>query len=106
LAIAQDTRRTLSDTVADLVRRGRRFGNTGAVSRDHSTGLPLVSVGTVVTSEDVRSLEESKFYALGAAPCSRSRSPLARTARRSIAARTEVSEPTTRTLFFARVTAV
>jgi hypothetical protein len=33
-------------------------------------------------------------------------SPVARTALRSIAARTDVSSPTTRTFFFARVTAV
>jgi len=37
---------------------------------------------------------------------SRCANPLARAARRSTAARTEVSDPTTRTLCFARVTAV
>jgi hypothetical protein len=37
---------------------------------------------------------------------SRSRRPVARTARRSIAARTDASGPTTRTLPLARVTAV
>jgi hypothetical protein len=60
LAIARDTHRTLSDTVADLIRRGLRAGNTGAISIDPRTGLPLVSVGTVVTSEDVRSLEDEE----------------------------------------------
>jgi hypothetical protein len=38
--------------------------------------------------------------------CSRCRSPVARTARRPIAARTDASDPTTRTFPFARVTAV
>lgn len=38
--------------------------------------------------------------------CKRCRRPVARTARRSIAARTDASDPTTRTLAFARVTAV
>lgn len=38
--------------------------------------------------------------------CNRIRNPLARTARRAIAARTEASDPTTRTLRLARVTAV
>jgi DNA recombination-dependent growth factor C len=57
LAIARDTRRTLSETVADLIRRGLRADSSTAVSIDPRTGLPLVSVGTVVTSEDVRSLE-------------------------------------------------
>jgi hypothetical protein len=60
LAIARDTRRTLSETVADLMRRGLGSGSTAGVSRDPRTGLPLVSVGTVVTSEDVRSLEDEE----------------------------------------------
>ncbi len=59
LAIARDTHRTLSETVADLMRRGLGAGRTAALSEDPRTGLPLVSVGTVVTSEDVRSLIDS-----------------------------------------------
>lgn len=58
LAIARDTHRTLSQTVADLIRRGLAAGGTAAIASDSRTGLPLVSVGTVVTSEDVRSLED------------------------------------------------
>lgn len=60
LAIARDTHRTLSETVADLMRRGLRAGGTATISIDTRTGLPLVSVGTVVTSEDVRSLEDEE----------------------------------------------
>ncbi len=60
LAIARDTRRTLSETVADLIRRGLSAGGTTALSRDPRTGLPLVSIGTVVTSEDVRALEDEE----------------------------------------------
>lgn len=60
LAIARDTHRTLSETVADLIRRGLGAGGTAAISRDPRTGLPLVSVGMVVTSEDVRSLEDGE----------------------------------------------
>ncbi len=60
LAIARDTHRTLSETVADLIRRGLSAGSTAAVSIDSRTGLPLVSVGTVVTSEDVRALEDEE----------------------------------------------
>ena len=60
LAIARDTHRTLSETVADLVRRGLGTGSTAVISIDPRTGLPLVSVGTVVTSEDVRSLEDEE----------------------------------------------
>lgn len=46
---------------------------------------------------------EQRFYC---DDCSRCAKPLARTARRPIAARTEASDPTTRTFRFARVTAV
>lgn len=60
LAIARDTHRTLSETVADLIRRGLGAGRTASLSTDPRTGLPLVSVGTVVTSEDVRSLEDEE----------------------------------------------
>jgi hypothetical protein len=60
LAIARDTHRTLSETVADLMRRGLGAGSTAAICLDPRTGLPLVSVGTVVTSEDVRSLEDEE----------------------------------------------
>ena len=59
-AIARDTHRTLSETVADLIRRGLVANRTAAISVDARTGLPLVSVGTVVTSEDVRSLEDEE----------------------------------------------
>jgi predicted transcriptional regulator len=59
-AIARDTHRTLSQTVADLIRRGLAAGSNTAKSTDPRTGLPLVSVGTVVTSEDVRSLEDEE----------------------------------------------
>lgn len=60
LAIARDTHRTLSETVADLIRRGLGAGNTAAISADPRTGLPVVRVGRVVTSEDVRSLEDEE----------------------------------------------
>ena len=58
-AIARDTRRTLSETVVDLMRRGLGASSSKAVtSEDPRTGLPLVTVGTIVTSEDVRSMED------------------------------------------------
>jgi hypothetical protein len=60
LAIARDTRRSLSETVADLLRRGLNAGGPVAITTDPRTGLPLVSVGTVVTSEDVRSLDDEE----------------------------------------------
>jgi Arc/MetJ family transcription regulator len=58
LSIARDTARTLSETVADLVRRGLGQGGPAEVSRSTRTGLPVVRLGTVITSEDVRALED------------------------------------------------
>lgn len=58
LALAQDTHRTLSETIADLIRRGLRAGSAATISMDPRTGLPLVSVGKVVTSQDALSLED------------------------------------------------
>lgn len=58
LAIARDSRRTLSETVADLMRRGLGHGATAEVYRSPATGLPVIRLGAVVTSEDVRSLED------------------------------------------------
>ena len=60
LAIARDTHRTLSETVADLIRRGLGAASTDAISIDPRKGLPLVSVGKVVTPEEVRSLEDEE----------------------------------------------
>ena len=57
-AIARDTHRTLSETIADLMRRGLGYGAGGSVSRSVRTGLPVVTLGAVITSEDVRSLED------------------------------------------------
>jgi len=57
-AIARDTSRSLSEVVADLVRRGIEPGTTPSPTRSPRTGLPVVSIGRVVTSEDVRALED------------------------------------------------
>jgi hypothetical protein len=58
MAIARDTSRTLSDTVADLMRRGLNSAGGGKVAVSRKTGLPVVRVGHVVTSEDVRNLDD------------------------------------------------
>lgn len=60
-AIARDTHRSLSETVVDLMRRGLGTGAPATeISTDSRTGLPVVSVGTIVTSDDVRSLEDDE----------------------------------------------
>jgi hypothetical protein len=59
-SIARDSARTLSDTVADLVRRGLGAGGEPGVSRSPVTGLPVVRTGRVVTTEDVRALADEE----------------------------------------------
>jgi hypothetical protein len=58
VAIARDTSRTLSETVADLIRRGLSQGGAGEIARSAVTGLPVVRLGTMVTTEDVRALDD------------------------------------------------
>lgn len=60
LSIARDTSRTLSETVADLMRRGLGQGENSRISRSNRTGLPVVSLGRILTTEDVRSLEHDE----------------------------------------------
>jgi predicted transcriptional regulator len=57
-AIARDTHRSLSQTVAGLIRRGLSSGNPGEIARSARTGLPVAHLGRIVTSEDVRRLED------------------------------------------------
>jgi predicted transcriptional regulator len=57
-AIARDTHQTLSQTVAQLMRRGLSSGHSGSPGTSPRTGLPVVDVGRVITSEDVRRLED------------------------------------------------
>lgn len=57
-AIARDTHRSLSATVADLMRRGLGTRQAAAVSPSRRTGLPVVTLGIVITTEDVRALDD------------------------------------------------
>lgn len=57
-AIARDTGRSLGSVVADLMRKGLAPGPAPAPTASARTGLPLVSVGRVVTSDDVRALDD------------------------------------------------
>jgi Arc/MetJ family transcription regulator len=58
VAIARDTHRTLSETVAFLMRRGLGENQEAGLGRSAATGLPVVRLGRMVTSEDVRALED------------------------------------------------
>jgi hypothetical protein len=58
MSIARDTSRTFSDTVADLIRRGLGQPQPAQLARSERTGLPVVRLGTVITTDDVRALED------------------------------------------------
>lgn len=59
-AISRDTHRAFSATIADLLRAASlgQGDNAGAVSQSAKTSLPVVTIGTVITSEEVRSLDD------------------------------------------------
>lgn len=57
-AIARDTSRSLSATIADLVRRGLDDEAGAEIRVSDRTGLPVIHLGTVITSDDVRELED------------------------------------------------
>jgi hypothetical protein len=60
MSIARDTSRSLSETVADLMRRGLTHGSSGEISRSETTGMPIVHLGTTITTDDVRRLEDDQ----------------------------------------------
>jgi hypothetical protein len=55
--LAHDEKRSMSDVVADLIRRGLPQTERVAAERG-PRGLPLVSIGRPVTADDVRSLDD------------------------------------------------
>ena len=48
----------MSETVAFLMRRGLGEGRAAGVAHSTATGLPVVRLGRMVTTEDVRALED------------------------------------------------
>ncbi|HUC56451.1 MAG TPA: hypothetical protein VMA95_03560, partial [Streptosporangiaceae bacterium] len=58
VAIARDTHQSLSQTVAGLIRRGLGSGTQDEILVSSRTGLPVVHLGRIITSEDVRQLED------------------------------------------------
>ena len=64
-SIGAHTRRSMNQTVADLIRHGlapageaQGSAACGAMQTDPLTGLPLIRSPCPVTAEDVRSLED------------------------------------------------
>ena len=60
VALSRDTHQTLSETVADLMRRGLGQGQDAEVATSARTGLPVVHLGRTITTEDVRALEDDE----------------------------------------------
>jgi predicted transcriptional regulator len=55
VSLAKDTNKTLSQALVDLLRRGLgEQATTLAITIDEQTGLPQVTLGTVITTDDVR----------------------------------------------------
>ena len=59
-AIAHDSGSSLSDTVARLLHAALAAPGPVRVSTSTRTGLQVASIGHVVTSQDVRSLEDDE----------------------------------------------
>lgn len=59
-AIARDSGTTLSDTVSRLLRDALETPGRVRLGSSPRTGLPVVSLGRTVTSEDVRSLDDDE----------------------------------------------
>jgi hypothetical protein len=61
LAIARDTSRSLSEIVADLMRRGLgEAGPSGPIGKSSVTGLPVLRLGRTITTEDVRAFDDDQ----------------------------------------------
>lgn len=61
MSLARDTARTFSETVTDLLRRALRGeGAASELSYSERTGLPVISLGRLITTDDVRSLEDDE----------------------------------------------
>lgn len=57
-SIARDRGSTMSEVVAELVRRGLGQSPGVKVERSAATGLPVIRLGRPVTQNDVRSLDD------------------------------------------------
>jgi hypothetical protein len=58
VGIARDTSRTLGQTISDLIRRGLGQGIEVKTSISARTGLQVLHLGKVITTEDIRRLED------------------------------------------------
>lgn len=60
VSLAKDTNKTLSETLADLVRRGLGQPTPRlTIMVDPETGLPQIELGDIVTTDEVRNLMDA-----------------------------------------------
>ena len=59
-SIARYRGTTLSETVADLLRRGLGMGDRPEVRISPKTGMRVLHIGRPITDEDVQSLEDDE----------------------------------------------
>lgn len=57
-SLARDRGTSLSQAVAELVRRGLGQSTPATIERSAATGLPVIRLGRTLTSADVRSLDD------------------------------------------------
>lgn len=59
-SIARDSGSSLSDTVADLLRRALGHDDGSPVTISPVTGLPTIHLSRTITPEDVRALDDEE----------------------------------------------
>lgn len=59
-SLAHDSRKSLSEVVSDLMRRGLRSQPTEGLGRSTESEFPTVAIGRTLTTEDVRTLEDDE----------------------------------------------
>lgn len=57
-ALAHASRRSLSDVVSELVRRGLNSQPTEGIGRSAISEFPTIAIGRRITTEDVRALKD------------------------------------------------
>ncbi|PZS20059.1 MAG: antitoxin [Pseudonocardiales bacterium] len=59
-SVARDKRQTLSQAVADIMRRGLDQPNSDEIVISPITGFPTIRVGRPITNDDIRALDDDE----------------------------------------------
>jgi hypothetical protein len=60
LSISRDKHQSLSETINELIARVLGEPSSATLQRSSATGLTTVRLGTVITADDVRSLDDDE----------------------------------------------